>query len=301
MPSFSEVFGGGGTPNRHVHYLAQSQTVISRVQGWALIRCMGAAGSGARGTYPTGGSGGTVGVKKVRVNVGDSFVVTIPAGGAALSATGNGNAGGTLTITGPGVNITIPGGTGGVQGTGGARAALAGNPTGLDWYILGGRGGSVGGSSGATGGGSAALLGMRSYDTPNEPSNGINGGAGIGGTSATDAGGGSGGPASPSVGGVNLMGASTTANGLASESHSVLLINVSGGGGSSGSGSAGGSGGGGSGSGSGGGGDGGFGGGGGGGGGNSGFGGGGGAATDPYVSGKGGQGFVTIEFVEVLQ
>ena len=286
MPSFSEVFGGGGVPNRHVHYISISQTVVARGPGWLLLRCMGAGGSGGAGSWPTGGTAGTVGVKTVRVNAGDTFVVTIPSGGTT------GNAGGTLTVTGPGVNISIPGGTAGVAGTQNAQAALPADPTGLDWFLKGGRGGknnSTGNNYGGTGGGAAALDGVSGKDSSD-----------LANTTASQPGG-----RGASVG-VRIDGnAGDTATRRLDERHCVLLVNVSGSAGSAQSPGGGGVGGAGNSSGAGATGvDGGFGGGGGGGGagigsgdsgGYGGYGGGGGGG------GYGGQGFVTAEFIEVLQ
>lgn len=299
--SFAELFGGSGATGRALVYCSQSQTVTARADGFLVLRCMGAAGSGARGSFATGGTAGTVGAKTVRVNAGDQFIITVPAGGAAQAgANTNGNAGGTLTITGPGVNISIPGGTGGVQGVASAKAALAAVPTGLDWYILGGRGGVASAAAGCTGGGAAALLGVRSYDS-GDVANTQSGGAGVGGSSTGIAGGGSGGPGGAS-GGPNLLGQLATANALSADTHSVLLVNVSGGadpavngpGGSGAGGSATATG------------HGGFGGGGGAGvstgSGNGGRGGGGGANNGAgTASGSGGAAFVTCEFLEVLQ
>ena len=63
MSTYSELFGGGGVPNRHVHYISSSQTVVARGPGWLLLRCMGAGGGGGAGNWPTVGTAGTVGVK----------------------------------------------------------------------------------------------------------------------------------------------------------------------------------------------------------------------------------------------
>ncbi len=63
-------------------------------------------GGGGAGNWPTGGTAGTVGVKKVRVNAGDTFVVTIPSGGK-VSFMPNGSAEWVdLGECGP-VNVTV--------------------------------------------------------------------------------------------------------------------------------------------------------------------------------------------------
>lgn len=286
--SFSELFGGGGVPNRHVHYISSNQTVVARGTGWLLLRCMGAGGGGGAGNWSTGGTAGTVGVKKVRVNAGDAFVVTIPAGGTS------GNAGGTLTVTGPGVSISIPGGTAGVAGTQNAQAALPADPTGLDWFLKGGRGGKNNSTSdryGGTGGGAAALDGVSGKDSSD-----------LANTAASQSGG-----RGASVGVRIDDNAGDTATRRLDERHSVLLVNVSGSAGSAQSPGGGGVGGAGNSSGSGAGGvAGGFGAGGGGGGagisaGSGGSGGYGGGAGGGGGGDGGGQGFVTAEFIEVLQ
>lgn len=147
---------------RTVCYIAASQVWTCPADGWLVIRCLGAGGSGAfHGVNApmqgaTGGSAGTVGIKRVRVSRGQQFTVTIPAGGAQNSSHGSGNAGGTLTVQGPGVNISIPGGPGGVPGEAGTTNPDAADPSGLDWFIKSARNAVAAGQP--TGGASPALL-----------------------------------------------------------------------------------------------------------------------------------------------
>ncbi|WP_050715376.1 hypothetical protein [Ottowia sp. oral taxon 894] len=195
---------------RTVCYIAASQVWTCPADGWLVIRCLGAGGSGAYSAMnvatqgATGGSAGTVGIKRVRVSRGQQFTVTIPAGGAKQSSHESGNAGGTLTVQGPGVNISIPGGPGGVQGVAGTTNPDAADPTGLDWFIKSARNAVVAGQ--ATGGASPALLvGSTSHASSSAS------GAGVNGASA-------------------LMGTFTSAGGLPpiDVSHCWLLVDVSG-------------------------------------------------------------------------
>lgn len=311
VESLSRTIAG----RREVTYINQSVTINAPFAGRLIVRAMGAAGSGARGTYATGGNAGTVAIKELRVSSGDSITLTIPAGGASQTiAATNGNPGGTLTVSAPGWTGSIPGGNGGVQGTSGNQPAANTAPTGWDTYWLGGRGGANFGSNAATGGGGAALRnGHNAYDAATAGGAGTYlGGAGIGGSSNStnsSGGGGSFGASVGNSGGPNFSGltASSSTSGTPvvnmGPNISRLLLDLSGGGGGGGPSSNGGSGGfGGGGGGSGGNnaGSGGFGGGGGGSyyaGGVGGFGGGGGGSSNAS-SGTGGSGFVTLEFLE---
>ena len=104
---------------RETQYFARSGTFVAPADGIAIFRVLGAGGSGAssgRSTPGSGGNGGSVGVKRLRVKAGDTYAVTIPAGGAARNQNASGVAGengGTLTIVGPGASISVPGGRGG--------------------------------------------------------------------------------------------------------------------------------------------------------------------------------------------
>ena len=281
---------------REIVYINQSTTINAPFTGRVIVRAMGAAGGGARGgTYATGGNAGTVAIKELRVSSGDSITLTIPAGGATQTIAGNGNPGGTLSVSAPGWTGSITGGNGGVQGASGNQPAANTAPTGWDAYWLGGRGGANSGSNSATGGGGAALRnGHNAYDAAPALGTGTThlGGAGIGGSSnSTNAsgGGGSFGASVGTSGGPNFLGltAATGADGPPAGGMgpdiSRLLLDLSGGGGSVGKNGAPGGGGGGDSTGST--------------GGSGGFGGGGGGGYST-VSGAGGQGFVTLEFLE---
>ena len=234
---------------RETQYFAQSGTFVAPAGGIAIFRVLGAGGSGASSGQTTpgsGGNGGSVGVKRLRVKAGDTYAVTIPAGGAARNQNASGVAGengGTLTIVGPGASISVPGGRGGVLG---ANLSPPDNaaPVGLDWFVLGGRGGAAANSNssseqfGGAGGGGAALLngsaaafagGVGAF-AANGALDGA-GGAGVGGGGGGSGGGGGGSGGSGGSGGTrgpNLFG--NTGGDLATQdaSHSRVLVNVSG-------------------------------------------------------------------------
>ena len=236
---------------RETQYFAQSGTFVAPADGIAIFRVLGAGGSGASSGQTTpgsGGNGGSVGVKRLRVKAGGAYVVTIPAGGAARNQNASGVAGengGTLTIVGPGASCSVPGGRGGVLG---ANLSPPDNaaPVGLDWFVLGGRGGAAANSNSSTGqfggagGGGAALLngsaaafaGGGGVFAANGTLGGA-GGAGVGGGGGAGGAGGSGGGGGGSGGsggaqGPNLFG--STGGDLATQdaSHSRVLVNVSG-------------------------------------------------------------------------
>jgi hypothetical protein len=168
---------------RTVCYIAASQVWTCPADGWLVIRCLGAGGGGGAcvtesGAAATGGSAGTVGVKRVRVARGAQFTFIIPAGGARAAAnTAHGGTGGTLTVTGPGVAISIPGGPGGKAARNGAAAQNddAADPTGLDWFIKSAR--NTAPSNKVTGGAAPALLvGGQSHASNSDAGASVSGG-----------------------------------------------------------------------------------------------------------------------------
>lgn len=228
---------------RRLVYCNQSGTVTAPFNAYVTVRAVGASGSGARSGAVSGGNAGTYITKEVaRVAKGSTFTVTMGAGGASPSAAGPGNDGGTTTIVGGGVNITIPGGRGGVQGAGLQPAANAA-PTGADTYALGGRGGYGNGNLGG-GGGAVGLWTSVGFDGGSVVSNGAGGGAGVGGAggsplSTGGGGGGSGGPANGISGGNNWGGIKTTTSVSANMEVNPFFIDSFGGGGDGGSGTGG--------------------------------------------------------------
>lgn len=165
---------------RTICYVASSQVWTCPADGWLIVRCLGAGGSGAWANNggATGGNAGTVGLKRLRASRGDQYTIAIPAGGASQNAHGNGNSGGTLTVQGPGVSISIPGGPGGVVGGVGAQNPESEDPTGLDWFIKSARNKIIGSSFYGGGAAPALLIGGASHATDG-PS-----GASVSGTSS---------------------------------------------------------------------------------------------------------------------
>ena len=276
-------------PRKVIVYCPMSRAVKAPFTGWVRARIMGSAGSGAAGgisNRPSSGNAGTVAYVRVPVTKGDEIVVTLGAGGvvpAGISnGVNNGNAGGTTTVTGPnGLNATIPGGRGGVNGASPAPNAA---PTGVDEYWPGGLGVAPLIAGWVCGGASAALL----EGTPSGFDGGKGGpsagaGAGIGGPGG-NSGGEPGGPGGPD------LTALTAGLGVGTETYCRLLLQVNGAsngapgcGGKDGAYGGFGAGGGGIQNGTGGGG---------------GRGGGGASSTNGYISGPGGGAFVTLEFEE---
>lgn|GEM_PF-2897625 len=267
--------------------------------GIIVVRAMSAGGSGAltnsTGTAGTGGYSGAWGMKLLRVVKNDVVTVTIGAGGAAVFATGNGNAGGNTTITVQGVTYTLPGGPAGIYAASGVPAVPDGPalPTGWDMGAGSVKPGAI--ASGRTGGAGMDILRLGNNATTS-------------GSSAHSGGGGTGGP-SPGTRGGGAMPNGADATGLLATNAGANVDASDGGwlisfyGGSGGGTSNGGNGGGGAGSTSGAGSAGGNGGGGGAGngvGGAGGLGGGGGGCTSAGVVARGGNGYACIEFIADL-
>jgi hypothetical protein len=221
---------------RTIIYVTSSQQWTVPAAGVLVIRCLGAGGSGAAigsGYASTmcalGGEAGTVGLKAVHVKEGDVFTLTLGAGGAAASAPGNslsnGSDGGTTTVTGPGVDIRIPGGKGGQRGQPAGGQFLQNDlneaPTGLDWFALNAR--NKGKAGEISGGGAAALLVGGVAHAADGSTHG--GGAGVGSSNVDDIPGSAG-----SVAGTTLFGEPLAAAVVrpADASHCWLLLEVSG-------------------------------------------------------------------------
>lgn len=242
---FAQAFGGGGSGSGGytiLRYIKTSQTFVAPFSGKLSVLLVAGHGGGAAAynTYATGAGAGEAAMKfEVSVTAGDSYVITIGAGGAA-SATGfsaattaNGGNGGNSTIVGPGLNMSVVGGGGGQAAT---TAPLSGGyggtgGTGGDWHFAGGRGGNMGASASSssppTGSGSVNLVWQGTDTTKTRggdktgSGDGATGGGGVGGrggdvigtTVITSAAGGYGGDAADvatnvatAIGGANALG-----------------------------------------------------------------------------------------------
>ena len=168
--------GAFAGPGLGVQEITASTTWTAQCNGVLDILAFGAGGSGGAclgltgaTLRATGGNAGPTAFKRVRLKRGDQVVFTLGTGGAAKAllstAAENGNDGGTTTVVGPGFDMTLPGGKGGV----GLDTTAAVNPqtnapvTGADIYYLGGQGGAISASAGAfhaaTGGGAPNVTG----------------------------------------------------------------------------------------------------------------------------------------------
>lgn len=175
---------------RTLIYVASSRQVTAPADGVLVIRVLGAGGSGATASWygqqketdrhgATGGSAGTVGMRCVPVKKGDVFTAALGAGGASVITQGSpGRDGGATTITGPGVNINVPGASGGITGAqAGQQNAPTPAPQGLDWHLASARNTLKNGR--ATGGAAAGILaGGASHAAQSEQGAGVgNGGS----------------------------------------------------------------------------------------------------------------------------
>ena len=203
MPISLKSAAGLGGFLRQERLILESGQFVAPFDGAYLVTAIGAGGSGARapignGMAATGGAAGGLAQKLVRLKRGDVLTLVIGAGGPAQTTAGqNGNAGGTTTVTGPGIALTANGGEGGktqAAGAGTVAGANGGTASGGDLNVPGGNSGSatvvaVPGCSAATGGGAVGIYGLghpsgnasNTVAGPGQTS--FSGGAGVGGKS----------------------------------------------------------------------------------------------------------------------
>lgn len=170
--SMNELFNLGGGPLQVSprYFVTTSRTLVAPFAGKMLVRAVAAGGSGARpsaGGNATGGGAGEYAEDIVSVAAGDTFTLTIPAGGLAVAVANTvGNDGGDLTISGPAsYALVLKGGKGGAKAASGPVSGGAGGTggTGGSTKVVrapGGRAGNVTGAAAtnkATGGGAVNL------------------------------------------------------------------------------------------------------------------------------------------------
>lgn len=177
--TYARVFVSSGTNANNTYFQTAVLTSLSDSQVWSTtpqsysftvpagvyqLQAKGCSGGGAGSRSGTdnsggaagGGGGGLIFDSHIDVMPGTVLAINLGLGGLA-----NGGDGGDTTITGTGVSITIPGGTGG--GAGGNASTAGFDGASIPEAGLGGSGGAASGGSGGGGGGGAS---------------GVNGGAG---------------------------------------------------------------------------------------------------------------------------
>lgn len=183
MPKLSDLLPKGGafpgfvargTP---VISLRSSGAWVPDFTGRVRVHVIGAGGAGQTGSNTVrGGAAGGYARKDINVVAGQSYAVTVGAGGRAAGAAGS-----ATTFVGNGTDMTANGGAGGLT----SATNAGGTASGGDINVTGGRGaGQGGGAVGILGAGVDSVLGS-----------GASGGAGIGGANLNVAPGGAGGPA----------------------------------------------------------------------------------------------------------
>jgi len=164
--NFSQAFGGGGAgaggSGSYVLSFAQSGTYTIPFACAVDIAIIGAAGSGASNTIAIGGNSGPCGLKRIQCEAGDVIDVAVGSGGASVTGSVNGLAGGTTTVKLNGaVVLTATGGEGGPGATSGSvnPAAVVSTITGADAWFPGLQAGSATGTAARTGGAAVNLAG----------------------------------------------------------------------------------------------------------------------------------------------
>lgn len=217
MSALSQFFAGGGGIQTDYPF-AVSGTWVAPLSGVARFTAIGGGGSGgsgrgnAVGRRAGGGGAGGLAQKTIRVQAGDTFTITVGAGGASVASAFNaeaaGNTGGTTSANGPGLSLLATGGSGGNAGliTSTLAAAAGGVGSGGDFNTTGGSGGGFSAAGAGTflqaaAGGAVGLFGDGASGTVSTTTSGSHialGGTGIGGgsTNTGTAPGGAGGPAS---------------------------------------------------------------------------------------------------------
>ena len=227
--------GGGAGAIRQYEITRTSRTIKAALDGFADILLIGGSASGGAVFNGFVGGSGAPGVciKRVKVAAGQEYVVTIGAGGTAVTRSTAGatpgNVGGASTLTGPGglSMIANSGQPGEAKTTKPANGGAGGTASGGDVNSQGGYGGSVIATSSLYAAAGAGACNLKRLDSATEIRGGninstaaqvTSGGAGVGGngssvtggvTMAVPGGGGYGGPAPdniPGVAGPNALG-----------------------------------------------------------------------------------------------
>ena len=220
--------GGGGGTIRQYEITRTSRTIKAAFDGVADILLIGGSASGGAAFNGFVGGSGAPGVciKRVKVAAGQEYVVTIGAGGTAVTRSTAGatpgNVGGSSTLTGPGglSMIANSGQPGGAKTTKPANGGAGGTASGGDVNSQGGYGGSVIATAATYAAAGAGACNLKRLDSATEIRGGninstaaqvTSGGAGVGGNGSSvtggvarnaPGGGGYGGPAPDNTSGV---------------------------------------------------------------------------------------------------
>ena len=191
---------GGAGPYRVVFTASGTWTVPTGYddESVVLLEAWGAGGGGNSATTGGGGGGGGYASRLIRYgDLGPSYTVTVPAGGAV------GAGGGSTTI---GALLTAYGG-------GGSSSASGGGGGGLLGAGVAGASSSLGGAGGAIGGGTGGADAMNGSPAQTAEGGGGGGGRTMNGGAAYRGGGG--GAGNGGIGGISMQGGAGGASGVA--------------------------------------------------------------------------------------
>lgn len=162
------------TNPRALEVITSTQNWVPRATGWVNFVVIGAGGGGTGGynfydnngqvTSSSNGRGGGAGglaIKSLYVTKGQSYTITVGAGGGGQNNGATAATGGSTSVVGPGISLIVTGGSGAnknVVSTGGTVPNL--NNATYDFY-------AQGGGSNSYGGGAVALYGNTAFATAN--------------------------------------------------------------------------------------------------------------------------------------
>jgi hypothetical protein len=162
------------TNPRALEVVTSTQNWTPRATGWVNFVVVGGGGGGTGGytlydyngtvsssSTGRGGGAGGLAIKSVYVTRGQSYTITIGAGGAGQTNGNTAATGGSTSVVGPGISLIVTGGSGAnknVASTGGTVPNL--NNATYDFY-------AQGGGSNSYGGGAVALYGNTAFATSN--------------------------------------------------------------------------------------------------------------------------------------
>lgn len=179
MSNLTQFLGTGNNFPLITRYFISSGSFVAPCNGWATFLLVGAGGAGGLAqngsiaqTVATGGGAGATCIKRAYVTAGQTFTITLGAGGTYTPTGSNterraGVAGGNSTITASGFTTMTANGGGGGAGAFSLDAqsgGAGGTASGGDANLTGGRGGNTVDNTGGnacrqTGGGGVNIYG----------------------------------------------------------------------------------------------------------------------------------------------